>query len=194
MNANLIGIIILVAGLPFVVKGWVSFKVAFFAEHIALGKGCFAILTIAIGLWLISQGADIAMRPKRVTRDWPRAAERAADRAEVFLGGLPYYVRDNQACEHLKVDLHAAEKRRADKELAAVEEQERRAKAKPQVPDDTTKTVDPFAAAEEWVSEPSLTALDSRPCCVSVADAIPASQFSDRAAVDDVISRDWLCR
>lgn len=30
MNANLIGIIILVTGLPFVIRGWQRFKVAFF--------------------------------------------------------------------------------------------------------------------------------------------------------------------
>jgi hypothetical protein len=192
MNANLIGIIILVAGLPFVIRGWQSLRVAFFAEHMALGRGCFAILTIAFGVWLISQGVDVAMRPKRVTRDLPRAAERAEESAGVFLGGLPYYIRDNQACEHLKADFRAAEKRRADKELAAAKEQERRAKANPQAPDDTEDTFERLLA--RYAEPDTDTALKSRPCCVSVADSIPASQFTDHDAVDAAISRDWLCR
>lgn len=195
MNANLIGIIILVTGLPFVIRGWQSLKVAFFTERIELGKGCFAIFTIAFGGWLISQGADIAMRPKRVTHDWPRAAARAAESAGIFLGGLPYYVRDSQACELLKADFRAAEKRRADKELAAAKEQERRAKANPQAPDDEAKLEADFQDLIARYAEPDTdTALKSRPCCVSVADVIPASQFTDLSAVDAVVSRDWLCR
>src|SRR5277367_2551500 len=114
MNANLVGIIILVTGLPFVIRGWQSFKVAFFAEDIALGKGCFAILTIAFGLWLISQGAYVAMHAKHAQSKWATWIESqwsAAETGAVFLIGLPYYVRDNRACELLKADLRAAEER-----------------------------------------------------------------------------------
>lgn len=110
----------------------------------------------------------------------------------MFLGGLPYYIRDNQACEHLKADFRAAEKRRADKELAAAKEQERRAKANPQAPDDTEDTFERLLA--RYAEPDTDTALKSRPCCVSVADSIPASQFTDHDAVDAAISRDWLCR
>ena len=176
MNANLIGIIILVTGLPFVIRGWQSFKVAFFAEHVALGKGCFAIVTIAFGVWLISQGADVAMHPTRATHGWPRAVESAAVSAGVFLGGLPYYVRDNQACERLKAN------------LKTVYDSEVRARPQPQ------PGVDGWDAINAVMNEMGEMDLwGSRPCCVSVADALPASQFSDRAAVDAAISRDWLC-
>jgi hypothetical protein len=211
MNANLIGIIISVTGLPFVVRGWLSFKVAFFSEHIALRDGCLAILTVAFGLWLISQGAYVAMHPKQAESKWATWIESkwvGAETGAAFLVGLPYYVRDNQACERLKAELHAAEERRPDKELAGVKEQERRAKANPQAPDDNAKLEADFENlyakyhgpseheqhSSAWASEPSLTALESRPCCVSVADAIPAGQFSDRDAVDAAISRNWLCR
>jgi predicted component of type VI protein secretion system len=92
----------------------------------------------------------------------------------VFLGGVPYYVRDNQACEHLKADFRAAEKRRADRELAAAEEQERNAKANPQAPDETItdellqraqqhSLQDAFDRAYAWITEPSITAIREPP-------------------------------